>query len=65
MMQNGHITLYLTHQRAHEAALKVLANIRAIVGYNITQGTVRWEDGSVDKGFKVQVYDDGGLYRYL
>jgi hypothetical protein len=64
-MNQDHITLYLTEERAKHAAHKILANVEYITSFEIMPGAIRWADGSTDRGFKVRIADNKGLYRYL
>jgi hypothetical protein len=60
------ITLYLTENRALQAAKEYLMSRLSGTGfYRIVPGVARWDDGSMDRGFKVRIESTQGRVIWL
>lgn len=49
------ITLFISEDRAATFARR---SIKSTETFTITPGTVRWGDGSIDRGFRVSIFND-------
>lgn len=64
-MTTNQITLFLSPQRAQEAATTAYRSDRNIKDFLILRGTAKWEDGTRDQGFKVRLTHKSGEVSFL
>jgi hypothetical protein len=58
------ITLFLTEARALDAATEATW-IDTVRSYLIERGIARWDDGTMDRGFKVIIFHKDGTKSFL
>jgi len=64
-MDQNEITLFLTMTRAAQAAYGVDGMVEGRITYRITAGYLKCDDGTVDRGFKVQIIEDDDRRYFL
>ncbi|RWM84296.1 hypothetical protein [Mesorhizobium sp.] len=59
-MRNQDITLFISEDRAARIARQFLKSNET---FEITRGTVRWDDYTFDHGFRVKIVDERGRFQ--
>lgn len=64
-MNPDKITLFLSFGTAESAAMRENQRNPQVRDWAIMPGTVRWNDGTMDRGYKVRLYHRDGTVAYL